>query len=282
MTGTRSITPLLSWQEFLDTADRPPSIPFGAGRDDNSQWAGGSYEEAARLAVDGWHVDLPGVDVAVGELRERAGLSRTVTALEPTWDVSGSEVDVGVYLSGVPECMVDAVPRRTSVRGRVVTFLVPAGFVNTIPHQVIINRGLALATLCSAIIEAGHSVEVWSGFAAWLDPGMGRFVGVARVLAAGEPLDIGRLTFASAHPAMLRRLWFSVMDAQDADFARDVALSQYGCGPYDCTADDLPSEIRDPYVFPYLDEDDAQWDTLDSSLEWSRRMFAELGLLAEV
>ncbi|KJK46638.1 hypothetical protein UK23_23015 [Lentzea aerocolonigenes] len=57
------------------------------------------------------------------------------------------------------------------------------------------QRGLALATLRTAIIDAGHSVEVWSGF-------------------AGEPPDLGRLIFAVAHPVMLRQLWFGVRDAQ--------------------------------------------------------------------
>ncbi|MDT0306478.1 hypothetical protein RM780_05830 [Streptomyces sp. DSM 44917] len=52
----------------------------------------------------------------------------------------------------MPECMVDAAPQRLSARGRVVTFLVPAGYVHSTPHGSVINRGMALAALSSAII----------------------------------------------------------------------------------------------------------------------------------
>ncbi|QRP44059.1 hypothetical protein [Amycolatopsis sp. FDAARGOS 1241] len=126
------------------------------------------------------------------------------------------EVDLAAYLAGVPECMVDAVPRQVSRRGKVVTFLIPAAYSHVIGHDVIINRGLALATLCTAIIDAGHSVEIWSGWATTL-PTSGvllRTRAVARVISAGEPFDVGGLIFAVAHPAMLRRLWFGVWDRQ--------------------------------------------------------------------
>jgi hypothetical protein len=273
-----AIEPLYSWQEFLEASQRPPSISYGSGRNSQSSWAGATFQEAQQLGADGWYVDLPDTDVTVGHLRERAGLSRTVTALEPTWDVTGSEVDVGVYLSGVPECMVDAVPRTTSVRGRVVTFLVPATYSSSTPHHYITNRGLALAALCSAIIEVGHSVEIWSGYAANLAH-TGRFSAVARVIAAGEPLDIGRLCFATAHPAMLRRLWFAVLDAEDRRFARRLVIENYGKPPFSCKATDLPPAVTDPYVFPYLDDLESQWRTLDTALQWSHKTFKSLGLL---
>ncbi|RZQ59722.1 hypothetical protein EWH70_32775 [Amycolatopsis suaedae] len=269
---------MLSWQEFLDAVAREPVIDNGSGRAErDDDWAGAGWDEARRLAVDGWHVPLEGAGITVGLLRERAGLGAEVTMLEPHWDVTGAEVDIGAYLAGVPECMVDAVPRRTSTRGRVVTFLIPGTYSHRVPHEWIINRGLALATLCAAIIEAGHSVEIWSGWACKL--GRRRVTATARVISAGEPLDVGRLIFAAAHPAMLRRLWFSVWDGWHADSATELADGTYGQPPYDCRAEDLPPEITDPYVFPFLEETDTQWTDLDVALSWCRAMFADLGLV---
>ncbi len=275
------LAPLLSWREFLDAASVPPTSVHADSRSADRDWHGASWEQAIELAVDGWTLALEETDVTVAELRESAGLSRTVTLLEPTWDVTGSEVDVGAYLSGVPECMVDAVPRQVSRRGKVITFLVPGGYTHTIEHQVIINRGLALATLCAAIIDAGHSVEVWSGFAGTLplDGIEQRFCGMARVITAGEPFDVGRLIFAVAHPAMLRRLWFGVWDAQPKTVATAMAVGNYGYPPYTLEATDLPEEITEPYVFPYLTGEDRQWDDLPTALSWGRRMFGELGLI---
>lgn len=278
-----SLPPLLSWREFLDAATSPMSTSNGSSRRTDTEWQGASWEEAIQLAVDGWPLALEEADVTVAELRDSAGLSHSVTVLEPTWDVTGAEVDIGAYLAGVPECMIDAVPREVSRRGKVITFLVPAGYSHTVEHDAIINRGLALATLCAAIIDAGHSVEIWSGFAGRLKTSESeqRFRSTARVIEAGEPFDVGRLIFAVAHPAMLRRLWFGVWDAQPAEVAAAMKADHYGAPPYTCNAADLPAEITDPYVFPFLSADDEQWHDLSSALSWSREMFGELGLVHE-
>ena len=273
---TVALEPLLSWHDFLDGARAPETI-HGSGRHGGDDWCGGTWAEALRLAVDGWPLALREADVSVGALRERAGLSAAATTLEPTWDVTGSEVDIGVYLAGVPECMVDAVPRRTSTRGRVVTFVVPATYLSTTPHALVHNRGLALATLCAAIIGAGHSVEIWSGWACHVDGD--RYTAMARVISAGEPLDIGRLVFAVAHPLMCRRLWFATWDAQPLRVARRMNADNYGSPPYYCLPSDLPDEVTDPYIFPYLRPDDPQWTDLDTALDWCHETFVDLGLL---
>lgn len=276
-----TLPPLMSWHEFLDAATAEPSIDNGQSRRTGTEWPGATWEEAVQLATDGWPLALDEAHVTVGQLRESAGLSHSVTVLEPTWDVTGSEVDVGAYLAGVPECMVDAVPRQVSRRGKVITFLIPAGYTQEIKHEAIINRGLALATLCAAIIDAGHSVEIWSGDAGMLHlpEAQERFCGVARVIAAGEPFDVGRLIFAVAHPAMLRRMWFGVWDAQQEEFSAALAADNYGHAPCTCEVTDLPAEITEPYVFPYLTEQDRQWDDLTTALSWCRQMFGELGLI---
>ncbi|MPZ86356.1 MAG: hypothetical protein GEV28_40695, partial [Actinophytocola sp.] len=271
-----ALPPLLSWHEFVDAARAQETI-HGDGRHGASGWCGGTWTEALALAVDGWPMALRDTDVTVGALRERAGLGVTATTLEPTWDLTGSEVDVGAYLAGVPECMVDATPRRTSTRGRVVTFVVPATYTNTTPHELVRNRGFALAALSAAIIEAGHSVEIWSGWACML--GADRYTAMARVISAGEPLDVGRLIFAVAHPLMCRRLWFAVWDAQRESVARRMCKADYGRPPYHCLPEDLPDEVTDPYVFPYLRPDDPQWTDLDAALDWCHTMFVDLGLL---
>lgn len=275
------VPPMLSWQEFIDAAKAPETIRGGA-RTWDDEWASVSWDEALRLAVDGWPLALREADVTVAALRERAGLGVSAITLEPTWDVTGSEVDIGVYLAGVPECMVDAVPRRTSRRGRVVTFLVPAAYSNYASHEEVENRGLALATLSTAIIEAGHSVEVWSGWAGWTGENLeDRYSGVAKVITAGEPFDVGRLIFAVAHPAMCRRLWHSVWDAQPAAVARQMEESNYSRPPFECRPEDLPDGIADPYVFPFLQPDDPQWTSLDNAMSWCHEMFADLGLIEQ-
>jgi hypothetical protein len=271
------LPPSWSWQEFVDAARAPDTIPDGQGRHNTGGWPGASWEEALRLARDGWTREVPEADVSVAALRERAGEEVMATQLVPVWDVTGSEVDVGAYLAGEPECMVDAAPQRISVRGRVVTFFVPAGYVNTTPHVSIHNRGMALAALCSAILAAGHSVEIWSGFCAYL--GKRRCASVARVISAAEPFDLGRLIFVMAHPAFFRRLWFAAWDSAPRSWAQLMSRHNYASPPYTCYPDDLPDGVTDPYVFPYLAPEDPQWRTFDSAMAWCEGTFRDLGLV---
>ena len=276
-----TLPPLWSWQEFVDRARAPDSIGHGAGRGETDhEWAGATWEEAMRLARDGWTTVLPEVDAEVAELRERVVDEVLTTALVPAWDVTGGEVDIGAYLSGVPECMVDAVPQRISTRGRVVTFVVPAGYVDTTPHSAVHNRGVALAALCSSIIASGHSVEIWSSDCVYVSRDE-RYSAVARVVSAAEPLDMGRLMFVMAHPAMLRRLWFSVWDSSEEHIAERKYEANYGATPYTCYPEDLPAGVEEPYILPYLSPDEPQWETLDSALAWCREMFTDLGLLRD-
>jgi hypothetical protein len=78
---------------------------------------------------------------------------------------------------------------------------------------------------------------------------------------------------------MLRRLWLAVWDSEPKRVARRMHGAHYGRAPMDCYPEDLPEDITDPYIFPYLSPDDPQWATADTALAWCREMFAGLGLL---
>ncbi|MDT0270488.1 hypothetical protein RM844_29875 [Streptomyces sp. DSM 44915] len=271
------LPPMWSWQDFLDRAAAPATADNARARQDRDGWAGSGFQESLRLATDGWAQALPETDVSIAALRERTGRRVRTTVLEPRWDVTGSEVDVGAFLAGVPECMVDAVPQQVTTRGRVVTLLVPAVCGHQVPTDHIRHRGLALAAFCSAIVTAGHSVEVWSGWGTNLPDG--RIAAVARVVSPAEPLDLGRLIFAMAHPAMLRRLWFAVWETEPEPFVRRLLDANYGRSPFTCFPEDLPENARDAYVLPDLDQDEQRWETLDSALAWCQEVFTELGLI---
>lgn len=280
-----TIAPMWSWQEFVDRAGAPDTIPGGRSRNSDSsrnEWAGATWHEALALGTNGWTLPVPEVDVAVTALRE--GLNERVSRsrLAPVWHVTGSEVDVAAYLAGVPECMIDCEPRALSAHGRVVTFLVPATYSHSVPRAYVMNRGVALAALCSAIIGAAHSVEVWSGYACTM-PGVGgrRYCGVARVISAGEPLDVARLMFAMAHPAMLRRLWFGVWDSAEQSIAESMSADAYGAPDYDCAVSDLPGERMDAYVFPALIAGEPQWRSPEAAFTWCMTTFTTVGLIAD-
>ncbi|GAA5169019.1 hypothetical protein GCM10023321_63960 [Pseudonocardia eucalypti] len=279
VSGAHSLPPLRDWADFLAAARAPDSIDNGAGRHGRTAWAGASWERALQLATGGWFEILPEIEAQVSQLRARAGRLLRVSALRPSWDVTGGEVDIGAYLAGVPECMIDAAPEPMSTQGRVATFLIPAGYSADTPHHAVRNRGLALAALCCTVLATGHSVEIWSGFASWIGPR--RHAAVAKVISAGEPLDLGRLIFATAHPAMLRRLWLSVWDSAEAPLAARMKRANYGSPSCACGPDDLPDQTTKPYIFPYLKAHDPQWRSLDTAVTWCLSTATELGLLTD-
>lgn len=267
-----------SWQEFVDRAAAPATGPWGRSRMDRTEWAGAGWLEALRLARDGWTERVPEAELAVAGLHDRTRREVLTAGLHRVAGVSGSEVDVAAYLAGVPECMADTEMRQVSTHGRVVAFLVPATYSCAVDRTAIVHRGMALCALCAAVVGAGHSVEVWSGYASGIPGGHGRYHAVANVISPGEPFDPARLLFATAHPAMLRRLWFGVWDSAPPEIARLMGCGGYGEPPYDCRLSDLPDDVTDAYVFPHLAEE-PRWRTWDTALAWSLATFRDLGLL---
>ncbi len=285
MSSGGTIPPIWSWQDFIDQAAATDTIPNGSGRHSDSRWAGATWDEAIALATDGWAAPLPEVDVAIEALQGRLCDRVRSVDLAPSWEVTGSEVDVATYLSGVPECMIDYVPRMVSSQGGIVTLLIPACYSHTVPHSEVINRGVGLAALCSAIITAAQSVEVWFGYACMVPPrgsrrSPDRYSAVVRAISAGEPLNIPRLMFATAHPAMLRRLWFGVWDSQERSIAERLPPICYGDPPFNCLLADLAPQVNDAYIVPPLVPGAPQWRSLDSAVSWCIGTFADLGLIS--
>jgi hypothetical protein len=270
------LAPMRSWGEFIEAACRPESIR-GSARHKSGSWSGAKWDEALRLAVEGWHVPLADVNMNADELSAYARLHTGVPALELTADVAGGEVDVAAYLSGVPECMIEASLHRMHATRRMVSFLIPGIYSSRTQHHEVINRGLAMAALCTGVVRAGHSLEVWTSYSGLLGSAKRPFNAAAKVIDAGEPFDVGRLIFAVAHPAMLRRLWFGVWDAQPAATARLFKSNRYGRSHADRPGV-LPEDIAGAMVFPVLEPAQPQWQSQQSALAWCRRTFTELAL----
>src|SRR5260221_137698 len=137
---------------------------------------------------------------------------------EPVYDVSGDSVDIGRYLAGEPECMMDWPLQPTSAAGRVITLCASICYSGSIDAEVIIRRGQVITALALALSRLGHNVEMWADISA-MQVGRGaqsRF----RILVKGadDTLDPARIMYAYAHPTMLRRLGFAVQCSQPGEF----------------------------------------------------------------
>ena len=199
--------------------DEIKSLPGQDSSDDN-HWAGGSLNEAIKLAEQGWP---EGMQLASAKaqaistrLVQQLGI---ITEHELQYDCCGAAFDVGAIVQGVPEAWVRPEPQQVKKEIRLLTNLSASSGVGTHALQ---TRGIAVAALALALQAKGHPVTIdvgWecgNGNAGWgtgikcPDSDESCYI---RVLDANYPvMDMDKVIFAMAHPAMLRRLLFAESD----------------------------------------------------------------------
>ena len=214
---------------------------------ERTEWSmTGSLQEALDLARNGWAEGTK----RLSDLRD--GLMDRVGQVMPEEvymrDVSGFEVDVSAYLAGEPEHMITT----ASVPGRERQIHVMLN-VGTSAHrspESMMMRGLMAAGVVDALESMGHRVTL--DVATFLygnnDATLTHIVNIKR---AEDPLDLERTVFACAHPSMLRRLTFGVMESMDKTrrkWFRVSMSSGYG-SPSDQPEYFLsPDEMPDLYI----------------------------------
>lgn len=131
---------------------------------------------------------------------KRTALSRSVTGAFP---------NVGAYLAGAPNSMYRVSKKQTGTRPYVHLYL-PIGYSAFIRAETAFDKGCAMVALVDALETAGCRVKV-----TLLEMGMyvsQRMVMRFQVKDYGSKLDIDQIIFTAAHPAMLRRIIFALLE----------------------------------------------------------------------
>jgi hypothetical protein len=191
----------------------------------------------------------------------------------PVWtfpmDLSGDVVDVGTFLTGEPECMIAPVMVPTPGTGRVVRIVVPTAVSASVSADTVRARGAAIVALVDVLARCGNRLEVWS-WSGVSHGSRGRTSTAVLVQAADQPLDMGRIMFALAHPAWLRRIMFGVWE-NPANGNTPAIVTERGSGygtpestpPKD---GDLPDDDGPSIVLPMLRARD-DW-SVDKAVAW--------------
>jgi hypothetical protein len=175
----------------------------------SEEWAGTkSLAKACDLARNGWTEIRPEVDDLLGDLTERLA-DKLDSLYKPMYDFGGAYVDMGRFVEGDPECMVtfQAVPE--GAMGRVIKIAVSGTASASIDPEHIKKRGVAIISLVDTINKLGFGVELWWDSTIDYE---GRHCTAVKLHDSADTLDINSVMFALAHPSMLRRLTFSVME----------------------------------------------------------------------
>ncbi len=211
-TNGRDIERFETWGSFVECAE---SRRNREGASSNASFSGKegekfsmtrSWDDALKLAKQGWVGIRPEVDALVEQI-DKVVAPALQPAFQSYFDVSGGTVDIGRFLDGEPECMVETKLVTIAKPGRVIGILVNASFAGFTRAEDIRKRGVAIVALIDTLEKLQHSTEVWVE----VSIREGATTGV-KVKGADETLDIDALMFAVAHPAMLRRMYFAYLE----------------------------------------------------------------------
>lgn len=266
-----------TWDSFLELAGKDAGLDYQLSRKDTGAWAGCEHSEALAMASGAGYSDvLPEVERIVARVTDTVAADLFQTSFQSTWDVAGAEVDMGRFLAGEPECMIESTPVRISRQGRAVRIVVPVAVHSGISPDVIMRRGAAVMALADILARAQHPLEVWTGHGIHAKS-KDRLLYMIEVQRANEPLDPGRLMYALAHPSMLRRLVVGLEEHESASVRRDFGVHSgggYGAQPYGCQESDLEDSSGNAIVLPELGSDE-QW-TEDYAVTWIEQQLAEI------
>lgn len=199
-----------SVSEMIDAMQHAPEQQKQSGlraaslRIDEERWSGTrTMDEALELARYGWEEGRQHLRQAVGRIALDQLVGRR-PIVESRLDFAGDEVDIGAYLHGEPEHMVDYQVRQDT-HGKQAMMYVNASVASHVSSERIMQRGGALYAAIEALRTEGYSLGLtmvdstqnnsFSHYVEYQIP----------VVQPGEYLDIDTAAFCLAHPAFLRR-----------------------------------------------------------------------------
>ena len=266
-----------SLAEALDFAGNNPSPK--SSNQSGGGWSGktNNLAEAVALGHQGYDEIRPEVERMFTELESQLS-SRLESAFQTRFDYSGSVVDVGRYLGGEPECMIDFTPEPSSRMGRVVKVIVNGSASASVDTDRIIRRGVVVCALIDAIHKLGMGVEVYAEFPTndtYINDRFGAVhTSLIKIHDSQQMLDINNLMFALCHPSMLRRIQFSLLE-QTKWHRRDYVLNHsYGYPSALECADRVGADVRCEMLQSGKDEYEGH-----KPVDWVMSTLSGLGVL---
>jgi len=206
-----------TWGDFLDYCANAPRDKRELSQDNPSTLEGGgkdfsgvnSFGEAMQLALGGWVQGADRSKKISSPLFDR--VSSLIEKPEIVYDVEGMQIDIGRYMDNEPECWQRYEYKIEEGTGtRIIKLLYNVSASAHVSKEVIEAKGAIVSVLIELLEYAGNRVEVHVGDAG--AAGGYHYENYTIIKRADQPLDMPRIAFAIAHPAMLRRLGFSCIE----------------------------------------------------------------------
>lgn len=223
-------------------------------------WQGATLTEAARMASFGWPDAMPDALTAAEAAVRTVERDHELTTFRQEWDVTGSVVDVPLYLAGQPECMIEYPVVPTVKTGRVITLCASMSISGSVSAEHVTARGQVITAFALALSKLGYSLELWLDFTSQNYSRDTSATARVRVKGANDTLDPSIVQFAYSHPATLRALGFAWMHGLPSKFRKALNVG-HGYGTPCPPPEDLPEgtiylpEVRTGRDLPDLGSD---------------------------
>lgn len=204
------ITEYNSFGEFISDISSLPENKFFKNRklssqeveDSDTDWRySRDYARAVYLATNGW-------DEASEKMSKKVKISNTVSSTvrssRPAYGVVGSQASVPRYLQGIPTNMVSR--QTTYSKQKVVTITKGISYAGSCSPKFIMEESIKALELIQALESKGQRVRL----NVMLASTQGDKSSICKICVKqpDERLNISKIAFPLAHPAMLRRFLF--------------------------------------------------------------------------
>lgn len=207
---------------------------------DNESFTGASFDQAVHIARHGW--ELAKISLETDRIKRVSGYTTDIVH-----DVRGAVVDMGAFVMGVPENMIDFQLVEAA------KFLDLFLDVSTPSFETVagmLNRGMAMALLVDELERSGTRVRV-SAISGGTMKTSNDFKYACRVLIKdfNQPMDIGQIS-GVCHPSFNRQLKFAWIENAFQGLRDGMYLVDNSYG----TSSESVDELRD-YFTRFIEHD---------------------------
>lgn len=240
----------------------------------NAGWSGtASLAEAVELCDQGWEDGARVIEDVLANIKTSLQDVAQEMVTATYYDVAGAYPDMGRFMGGEPECMVQFTMQEDVTSGQVCRLLIDVGASAKYTADWMTRRAGAISAFVQVLTMVGKSVEVW--VASPVTIGGGRIHDtVLCVHRAGSTLNVSDIAYVLGHPSMLRHCIFQTRYSAETGYHMGMG-STYG-KHLDSTLDFVQPDVviqraeNEPRNVP---------DPADRPVDWIRFQLEKLGLL---
>lgn len=210
-----------------------------------------TWNETIEALVKGW--PKGSADIAFSASILSDAMTEDATSIE--YDVAGEYVDVGVYLSGVPECMGTFAIKQSPKKE--ISIIINTSVWVDVPQEFIVNRGAVITALIDKLSKNYHvSLQYVNN---------GNDIDFVFNLDMHEGYSRDVAAFFSAHPGVLRRIIFG---------CREIEGFHRSSGVREWDKDKMkPTDI----YFPSMNNENLNWfQSIESSKNFIEQVIAKM------